>query len=59
MGAGVPLAVAVVAYLTLYYRALKHRRNVKLHAGYMLATPLILLRLLFSVNPSFAAAIFS
>ena len=39
---GVAMAIAIAAYLTLFYLALKHRRNVKLHAGYMLATPLIL-----------------
>ena len=33
---------AVAAYATLFYRALKERRKVWLHAGYMLATPLIL-----------------
>lgn len=42
------LAVAVVAYLTLYYRALKHRRNVWTHAGYMLGTPIILFESPFS-----------
>ena len=36
------LIVAIVAYVILYYRALKHRRKVWLHSGYMLATPLIL-----------------
>jgi hypothetical protein len=36
------LAVAIAAYVTLYYRALKHRRKVWVHSGYMLATPLIL-----------------
>ena len=39
---GLGMAIAITAYLTLYYQALKTRRNVKLHAGYMLATPLIL-----------------
>ncbi|TNE54479.1 MAG: hypothetical protein EP341_05790 [Sphingomonadales bacterium] len=39
---GGALGIALVAYCTLFYLALKHRRNVKLHAGYMLATPLIL-----------------
>lgn len=34
--------VAMFAYLTLFYRALKFRRTVWLHSGYMLATPLIL-----------------
>ena len=39
---GIGMGIAIAAYLTLFYLALKHRRNVKLHAGYMLATPLIL-----------------
>lgn len=38
----VGLGLAMAAYLTLYYNALRHRRNVKLHAGYLLATPVIL-----------------
>ncbi|HEY5711596.1 MAG TPA: hypothetical protein VIT38_06850 [Allosphingosinicella sp.] len=38
----VGLVLAIAAYVLLYYRALKHRRKVWLHAGYMLATPLIL-----------------
>jgi hypothetical protein len=36
------LLLAIAAYLTLFYRALKYRRKVWLHSGYMLATPLIL-----------------
>ena len=36
------LLVEVAAYVLLYFRALKHRRKVWLHSGYMLATPLIL-----------------
>jgi hypothetical protein len=36
------MGIAIAAYLVLFYQALRHRRNVKLHAGYMLATPLIL-----------------
>jgi len=36
------LLLAIVAYVLLYYRALKYRRKVWLHSGYMLATPLIL-----------------
>jgi hypothetical protein len=36
------LALAIAAYVLLYYRALKHRRKVWLHSGYMLATPVIL-----------------
>lgn len=36
------LSLAIAAYVTLYYRALKYRRKVWIHSGYMLATPLIL-----------------
>ena len=36
------LALAIAAYVTVYYRALKYRRKVWLHSGYMLTTPLIL-----------------
>lgn len=36
------LLLAIIAYVVLYYRALKYRRKVWLHSGYMLATPLIL-----------------
>ena len=36
------VAVAMVAYVTLYYRALKYRRKVWIHSGYLLSTPLIL-----------------
>lgn len=36
------LVLAIAAYVTLYYRALRYRRNVWLHSGYMLSTPLIL-----------------
>ncbi len=45
---GIGMGIAISAYLTLFYLALKHRRNVKLHAGYMLATPLILFESPFS-----------
>lgn len=45
---GIGMAIAIVAYLTLYFQALKTRRNVRLHAGYMLATPLILFESPFS-----------
>lgn len=45
---GVGMGIAIAAYLTLFFLALKHRRNVKLHAGYMLATPLILFESPFS-----------
>lgn len=37
------LLLAAAAYVTVYYRALKYRRKVWVHAGYMLSTPLILL----------------
>jgi hypothetical protein len=36
------VAVAIAAYVTVYYRALKYRRKTWTHAGYMLTTPLIL-----------------
>ena len=42
------LALAVAAYVVLYYRALKYRRKVWQHSGYMLATPLILFESPFS-----------
>ena len=42
------LALAIAAYVTLYYRALKYRRKVWVHSGYMLATPLILFESPFS-----------
>ncbi|WP_340588272.1 hypothetical protein [Erythrobacter alti] len=45
---GIGMIVAIGAYITLFYLALKNRRNVKLHAGYMLATPLILFESPFS-----------
>jgi hypothetical protein len=45
---GIAMGIAIAAYLTLFYLALKHRRNLKLHAGYMLATPLILFESPFS-----------
>jgi hypothetical protein len=42
------IAVTIAAYVTLYYRALKYRRKVWVHAGYMLSTPLILFESPFS-----------
>ncbi len=45
---GIGMGVAIAAYLTLFYQALKHRRAVRLHSGYMLATPLILFESPFS-----------
>ena len=55
------LLLAIAAYVTLFYRALKHRRKVWLHAGYMLATPLILWespfsRLMIEFVPGLAVA---
>src|SRR3569623_2675161 len=35
--------VAMAAYVIVFYRALKFRRKVWVHAGYMLSTPLLLL----------------
>ena len=40
--------VAIVAYVTVYYLALRYRRKVWVHAGYMLSTPLILFESPFS-----------
>ena len=45
---GLAMLIAILAYLTLFYQALRHRRNVRLHAGYMLTTPLILFESPFS-----------
>jgi hypothetical protein len=45
---GLSMMVAILAYLTVYFLALKNRRNVRLHAGYMLTTPLILFESPFS-----------
>jgi len=45
---GLSMTVAILAYLTLYYQALKNRQNIRLHAGYMLTTPLILFESPFS-----------
>jgi hypothetical protein len=45
---GIGMAIAISAYLTLYYLALRNRRSTKLHAGYMLATPMILFESPFS-----------
>jgi hypothetical protein len=45
---GVGMMVALAAYLTVFYLALKNRRKVRLHAGYMLMTPLILFESPFS-----------
>jgi len=42
------MVVAIAAYVTVYYRALKFRRKVWVHSGYMLTTPLILFESPFS-----------
>ena len=45
---GIGMIIAIAAYLTLFYNALRYRKNIRLHAGYMLATPLILFESPFS-----------
>jgi len=50
--------VAMAAYVTVYYRALKFRRKVWVHAGYMLSTPLILFESPFSRAASFVVPAF-
>jgi hypothetical protein len=49
-GAGfmIGLAIAIAAYVTVYFRALKFRRKVWVHSGYMLSTPIILFESPFS-----------
>jgi hypothetical protein len=42
------MALAIAAYVTIFYRALRHRRKVWVHAGYMLSTPLFLFESPFS-----------
>jgi len=42
------MGVAIAAYVTFFYRALKFRRKVWVHSGYMLATPLFLFESPFS-----------
>ncbi|MDZ4306282.1 hypothetical protein [Allopontixanthobacter sp.] len=42
------MVVAIAAYLVLFYGALRYRANIRLHSGYMLATPLILFESPFS-----------
>jgi hypothetical protein len=39
---GYVIATAIMAYLVLFVQALRHRRNVYIHAGYMLAAPFML-----------------
>lgn len=50
--------IAMAAYVTVYYRALKFRRKVWVHAGYMLSTPLILFESPFSRAASFVVPAF-
>ncbi len=45
---GIGMGIAIAGYLTLFFLALKHRHNLKLHAGFMVATPLILFESPFS-----------
>lgn len=42
------LVIAAAAYVTVFYRALRYRRKVWVHSGYMLSTPLILFESPFS-----------
>ena len=58
LGFMIGTVVALAAYVTVYYRALKYRRKVWVHAGYMLSTPLILFespmsRILTHYTPGF------
>src|SRR3954469_3268295 len=50
--------VAMAAYVTVFYRALKYRRKVWVHAGYMLSTPLILFESPFSRAAAFVVPAF-
>jgi hypothetical protein len=50
--------IAMAAYVTVYYRALKYRRKVWVHAGYMLSTPLILFESPFGRAASFVVPAF-
>ncbi|WOJ94038.1 hypothetical protein R0135_02435 [Congregibacter variabilis] len=45
---GISMVMAMAAYIVLFYSALKYRRNVRLHAGYMLATAIVLFESPFS-----------
>ncbi|MBY6204251.1 hypothetical protein [Halomonas denitrificans] len=45
---GLSMIFAVLAYLVLYVQGLRHRRSVRLHAGYMLTTALVLFESPFS-----------
>lgn len=45
---GIAMVVAMAAYVVLFYSALKYRRRVRLHAGYMLATAIVLFESPFS-----------
>jgi hypothetical protein len=42
------ILIAIAAYVTVFYRALKFRRKVWVHAGYLLSTPIILFESPFS-----------
>lgn len=50
--------IAIAAYVTVYFRALKFRRKVWVHAGYMLSTPLILFESPFSRAAAFVVPAF-
>lgn len=47
-GMGAAMTVAITAYLIVFHQALAKRQNIKLHAGFMLTTPLILFESPFS-----------
>lgn len=45
---GLSMVFAILAYVVLFFLALRYRGNVRLHAGYLLATPLVLFESPFS-----------
>ena len=45
---GVVSIISVVAVSYLFYQALANRRNIRLHAGYLLATPFLLIESVFT-----------
>lgn len=42
LSVGVITSFAIAYFVTMYFLAMRHRRNLKLHGGYLLATPLII-----------------
>lgn len=47
-GFGIVSIISVVVVSYLFYQALRNRRNVRLHASYLLATPFLLIAPVFS-----------